>query len=127
MRRPAHARSGFVAIEFVAAMALLFLPTLVLVASVPVWSERRHAATVLAREVARSAAATWPSSSDGGVGGVIDSVAANYGVPRGDIAASVSVAGDRGGQATARVTVLMPSLQLPLLGAAGSWHWTTTY
>ena len=120
-------RSGFVAVELVASVALLLVPTLVLVASVPVWSERRHAATVIAREAARAEAAAWPSTADGDVDAVVASVAADYGVPRDELQTVVAVSGSRGGQAVARVTILMPALHLPLMGDAGAWHWTTTY
>jgi NADH:ubiquinone oxidoreductase subunit H len=52
--RPRDGR-GFVAIEWVAAVALLLLPVVVLVATLPSWAERRHAATVAAREAATAA------------------------------------------------------------------------
>jgi len=120
-------QGGFVAVELAAAIALLLVPTLVLVASIPVWSERRHAATVVAREAARIAAAGWPAGAGGDVDAVVDSVAADYGVPRADLAVSVDVGPTRGGQAAAHVTVLMPALHLPLIGDAGAWHWSTTY
>ena len=118
---------GFVAVELVAAIALLLVPTIVLVASVPVWSERRHTATVVAREAARAAAAGWPSPAGSDVDSVVASVAADYGVSRADLAVSVDVDSARGGQAAAHVTVVMPALHLPLIGDAGAWHWSTTY
>jgi hypothetical protein len=121
------ARSGFVAVELVAAVALLLVPTVVLVASIPVWSEQRHAATVIAREAARVAAAGWPAPAGADVDAVIASEAADYGVPSGDVSATVTVDHARAGQAVARVTVLMPALHLPLIGDAGAWHWSTSY
>ena len=39
---------GFIAIEWVAAIAMLLLPAVVLVATLPTWAERRHAASVAA-------------------------------------------------------------------------------
>jgi hypothetical protein len=125
--RRRRGRSGFIAVEFVVAVALLLVPTIILVASIPVWSERRHAATVIAREAARAAAAGWPAPAGGDVGAVVDSVAADYGVPATDVAASVTVGDGRAEQAVARVTVVMPALRLPLIGDAGEWHWTTSY
>ncbi len=118
---------GFIAVEFSAAVALLLVPTVVLVASLPVWSERRHAATVVAREAARYAAQQWPSTSGDGVNAVVASVAADYGVPADDLAVEVSENGGRGGQVVAHVAVVMPALHLPLIGDAGSWRFTTTY
>ncbi len=121
----ARGEAGFVAIEFVASIAMLLVPTIVLVASIPVWSERRNAATVLAREVARAAAAHWPS--DTAVDDVIDAVADDYGVPRSDLSVSVHTDSARGGQADAHVTVVMPALHLPLIGDEGAWRWSTNY
>ncbi len=118
---------GFVAVELTAAIALLFVPTVVLVASVPVWSERRHAATVIAREAARAAAARWPVTDGSVVEGVVESVARDYGVPRQEVSAAVQVDAGRGGQAVARVAIVMPALHLPVIGDAGAWSWTTTY
>ena len=60
-----HDPSGFVAIELVLAIGLLLFPVVLLVASLPQWSERQHAAIVAAREAARVAAQEWPV--DGGV------------------------------------------------------------
>ena len=48
-----RSQQGLVAIEWVAALALLLLPIVVLVATLPEWAERRHAATVAAREATR--------------------------------------------------------------------------
>ena len=54
---------GFVAIEWVAAVAMLLLPVVVLVATLPTWAERRHAATVAAREAARDLQQHWPAGN----------------------------------------------------------------
>ena len=51
-RREQRDERGFVAVEWVAAIAVLMLPVVVLVATLPNWAERRHAATVAAREAA---------------------------------------------------------------------------
>ena len=67
MRVPSRRRSesGFVAIEWVAAIAMLLLPIVVLVATMPGWAERRHAATVAAREAARDLVDNWPNGDPG--------------------------------------------------------------
>jgi hypothetical protein len=44
-----------------AAVGLLLLPIVVLVATVPVWAERRHTATVAAREAVRVLVRDWPN------------------------------------------------------------------
>ena len=51
---------GFVAIEWVAAVAFLLLPVVVLVATMPVWAERKNAATIAAADAARLLVADWP-------------------------------------------------------------------
>ena len=80
-----HDPSGFVAIELVLAIGLLLFPVVLLVASLPQWSERQHAAIVAAREAARVAAQEWPA--DGGVDAerVAREVATTYGIAPGDL------------------------------------------
>ena len=46
---------GFVATELVLAIGLLLFPIVLLVGSLPQWSERQHAAIVAAREAAQVA------------------------------------------------------------------------
>ena len=120
-------RRGFVAVEFVAGVALLLVPALLLVASLPTWSEREHAATVAAREAARYAAQQWPSDTDGQAVAVALLAAANYGVPARDLEVTMDSNVDRGGQVRATVTIVMPAIVVPGMGAHGAWHWTTSY
>src|SRR4051812_26146920 len=56
---------GFVAIEWVAAVAMLLLPAVVLVGALPTWAERRHAATVAARGAAGDLQLQWPAGDEG--------------------------------------------------------------
>ena len=116
--------SGFVAIELVLAIGLLLFPVVLLVASLPQWSERQHAAIVAAREAAQVAAQEWPV--DGGVDAerVAREVSTTYGIAPGDLAITVSPPPPRGGLLTATVTVRMPALAVPLLARAGAWSWT---
>ena len=116
---------GFVAIEFVGAIAVLLLPVVMLVAVLPRWSEREHAGTVIARELARSAARTWPNL-DAAASGIVDEVAANLNVAPTDVRWSVVADAHRGGQILATVTIVMPTLAVPGIGTAGTWKWTTT-
>ena len=119
-----HDPSGFVAIELVLAIGLLLFPVVLLVASLPQWSERQHAAIVAAREAARVAAQEWPV--DGGIDAerVAREVATTYGIAPGDLVITVSPPPERGGLLTATVTVRMPALAVPLLARAGAWSWT---
>jgi hypothetical protein len=125
-RAPIRRAGGFVAIEFVAGVALLLVPCLLLVAAVPVWSEREHAATVAAREAARYAAEHWPADTTDAATAIAQLEAVNLGVPISDIAVQLDVDDWRGGQARVRVTVVMPAVVVPGIGRRGAWHWTAT-
>jgi hypothetical protein len=117
---------GFVAIEWVAAVALLLLPIVVLVATLPAWAERRHAATVAAREAVRVLVRDWPNADPNKSAVVAREVAADHGVAAGDVVVSVvSVGAARGDVARVAVRVTMPALSV--LGmSAGEWHYTAT-
>jgi len=117
---------GFVAIEFVVAVAMLLVPVVMLVAAVPTWVERRHAATVAAREAARAASESFPADLAGGAE-IATVVAGNYGVGPDEIEVHIVTDGTRGGQVTAFVTVTLPALAVPFGGGIGEWHVTTSY
>jgi len=115
---------GFVAIEWVAAVALLLLPVIVLVATLPAWAERRHAATVAAREAGRELVRGWPTADPALVGALARDVAADHGVPAGDVAVEVlSVGVARGDMVRVAVKVKMPAISIPGM-SAGEWHYT---
>jgi hypothetical protein len=124
--RPTPAR-GYVAVEFAAGVALLLVPVLLLVAVLPTWSEREHAAAVAAREAARYAAQRWPDDVDGAAVDVAEVAVTRYGVPATDVRVVMATNVGRGGQVRATVTILMPALVVPGMGAHGGWHWTTSY
>src|SRR5215475_11236423 len=98
---------GFVAIEFLLAIAVLLLPVVLLVASLPQWSERQHAATVAADEAARVAIAAWPADGTEAATDAADTVASTYGVPVSDLQVAVSPRPPRGGLLTVTVTIRM--------------------
>jgi hypothetical protein len=118
---------GFVALEWVAAVAMLLLPTLVLVASLPVWVERRHVATVAAREAAvavlRDGAVPDPVRADF----VARSVAATRGVDAGDVRVRVTGGEGRGAVLTIAVDVRMPALAIPGVGDVASFWYTAVH
>jgi hypothetical protein len=116
--------SGFVAIEWVAAVALLLLPIVVLVASMPGWAERRHAATVAAREAARELVDAWPNGSADSAVVVATEVAADHGIAVGDIDVRVSSLGEvRGEEVVVEVVVTMPAIGVSGM-SVGTWHYT---
>ena len=115
---------GFVAIEWVAAVALLLLPIVVLVATLPVWAERRHAATVAAREAARALAREWPNGNPHEAEVVAREVGADHGVAAVDVAVRVlSIGAARGDLARVAVEVTMPAISVVGM-SAGEWHYT---
>jgi hypothetical protein len=121
MRRSEH---GFVAVEWVAAVGLLLLPIIMLVATLPVWAERRNAATVSAREAARLLVRQWPDRDPDAAARVAREVAADHGVDAEDVQVRVDGGGvDRGAYVRVVVEVTMPAIAV--LGMrAGSWDYT---
>jgi hypothetical protein len=120
-----RAQGGFVTVEWVAAVAFLLLPVVVLVATLPAWTERRHAATVAAREAA-SAAVLRAEVDPGAARAVAVDVARNYGMEARDVAVSVRAGARRGAYVTVDVSVRMPAIAVPGLVEAGSWTYTAT-
>jgi hypothetical protein len=115
---------GFVAIEWVAAIALLLLPVVVVVASMPGWAERRHAATVAAREAARELVDAWPNGDAAAATLVATEVAADHGIDASDLDIRVPSVGEaRGGEVVVEVEVTMPALGVIGM-SVGSWHYT---
>lgn len=115
---------GFVAIEWVAAVGLLLLPVVVLVASMPNWAERRHTATVAAREAARVLVDAWPNGDATAAALVATEVAADHGVAGSDIDVRVLSVGEaRGAEVVVEVEVTMPAIGVDGM-SVGSWHYT---
>jgi hypothetical protein len=116
--------SGFVAIEWVASIALLLLPIVVLVSTMPAWAERKHAATVAAREAARDLVDNWPNGSPAAAVLVAQDVAADHGGPAADVVVRVpSVGKSRGTDVEVDVEVRMPALGVGGM-SVGAWHYT---
>ena len=115
---------GFIAIEWVAAIALLLLPMVVLVATLPSWAERKNGATVAAREAARDLVDSWPNGSPEAAVLVATDVAADHGIDASDIDVRVpSVGVARGDEVEVDVEVTMPAIGLNGM-SVGSWHYT---
>lgn len=124
-RRVGHAGAsqGFVAVELAAAIALLLVPTLLLVATLPTWFERRHAAVVAAREAALVAAETWPGDGRARAEDAARLVARDHGIEDSEVHVSVAPPIERGDTAIATVTVEMPVVSA--LGLRlGGFAWT---
>jgi hypothetical protein len=120
-RRP---DSGFIAVEWVAAVALLLLPIVALVATMPQWAERRNAATVAAREAARELVNSWPNGEPNVAVLIAREVAADHGIAASDLDVRVvSLGRDRGDDVVVDVEVTMPAIGVDGM-SAGSWHYT---
>ena len=121
---------GFAALELSAGVAVLLLPVVLLVVSIPRWSDRQGLARIAARDAARTV----------GLRGWCDRAAADAAVRRVAVVAGVDPGAmrltvdctpatplPRGGAVTARVTVAMPALAVPLIGVAAGWSWTAEH
>jgi hypothetical protein len=118
---------GFVAIEFALAVGLLLLPVVMLVAALPAWVEREHAASVAAAEATGVAARAFPADGRADALAAAQQAVANYGVDGSDLMVSYDrFELARGGTVTARVRVTMPALVVPGLGTVGGFHYTVT-
>lgn len=122
-----RAAKGQAAIELVASVGLLLLPVVLLVASLPTWSERRHVAIAAAREASVVAANGYPRDVGSEAEAIAVAIASAYGVPEGDIDVHVTADRRRGGSVAATVTVRMPAISIPGAGSVGAWTWRTTH
>jgi hypothetical protein len=122
--------SGFVATEFAFGVAVLVLPVALLVLTFPRWSERQVTARVISREVARRAARD--GLCDRGAAAALGAtMARNLGVVPADVSVDLRCADGSalapGADVESRVTVVMPAVQLPGIGAVGTWSWTARH
>jgi len=122
---PARRDAGFVAIEWVAAVTLLLVPAVVLGGSLPRWAERRHAATVAAREAVRELQREWPDLDAQEAELVARYVAADHGVDPSDVTIRVDAPGaGPGDQLRVEVSVKVPAIAVPGLSRTASWTYT---
>jgi len=115
---------GFVAIEWVAAIGMLLLPVVVLVATLPAWVERRHVATVAAREAAQVLVNDWPHGDAQTAARVAREIAVDHGIEARDVDVRVSPPSpEPGGSITVAVAVAMPALAIGGV-VVGEWRST---
>jgi hypothetical protein len=116
---------GFVAIEWVAAIAMLLLPAVALVGTLPTWAERKHAATVAAREAARDLEQHWPAGDVAEAELVAKYVAADHGIRPYEVSVRVLDRGvSPGDQIRVEVEVAMPAIMVPGARRVGAWTYT---
>lgn len=115
---------GEAALEWALGTTLILLPTLALVALVPVWVERQSMARVAAQQAAQVAII----ADDLGVGpAVAAQVAANHDVPAADLTVTVAGSLERDGSVTATAVVYLPVLRIPLIGDFGGANLTHVF
>lgn len=123
--------AGFAAVELVAGVALLVLPVALLVLSVPVWAETQTSARTIAREAARVLAladddATGRAAALAMAARIADNLGVELVAPP-TLEGTVDAPPGRAGTVTARVTVRLPLLGLPLLADLTEVDWTVAH
>ena len=106
--------------EVVAAIACLLLPVVVLVGTLPTWMERKHAATIAAREAA--AAVLRDPGVDAAA--LADDIAANYGIETDDVDVRVAGSVGAGSVVTVEVDIRMPAIGAGPFAAGPAWTYT---
>jgi hypothetical protein len=115
---------GFVAIEWVAAVAFLLLPVVVLVATLPVWAERKNAATIAAHDAARVLVADWPHGDAAVAVAWALEATTDRGIAATDVKVRVLAPGAApGDDVRVEVTVTMPAIAVGGI-RAGEWRYT---
>jgi hypothetical protein len=130
MRRACSHESGFVATEFALGVGVLLLPVVVVVLTIPTWSERQTTARAIAREVGR-AVAREGLCNDAVAADLADIMAMNLGLARADLEVGLDCASGAplapGDEVQVSVTVQMPAVRLPAIGSVGAWSWTARH
>jgi len=118
---------GAAAIELPLAVGLLLLPISMIVMLVPQWPERQ----TIARAAAKDAASVYSNAVDPVIGAEqarasVEQAAVNAGLPPG--ALTVELVGEwcRACTVTAHVTVDIPAVDIPMMGAVGSFTWSAS-
>ncbi len=115
---------GFVAIEWVAAVACLLLPVVVLVATLPAWAERKNAAAIAAADAARLLAADWPHGDVTAAVARAREATTDRGIAVTDVNVRVLATGAApGDDVRVEVTVTMPAIAVGGIHA-GEWRYT---
>jgi hypothetical protein len=118
---------GYVAAELAIGVGLLIMPVALLVLTLPSWSERQTTARAIVREVARTVAVLG-ICDQGHAQEVGRTMAGNLGLPAEEVTIALDCAPGarlgRGGEVSASVTVAVPAVDIPGIGAVGAWSWT---
>ena len=127
MNDPCPRQRGFVAVELAAGVALLVFPVALLVACLPGWFDRQSLARQAARDAARAVVLDGTCRDEVASAAALR-VARGAGVDPAEVRVELDcVAGSalaRDGVVSARVTVDMPAVNVPLIGSVAAWRWT---
>jgi hypothetical protein len=128
--RSGNRQGGFVATELALGVAVLLLPVVFVVLTIPSWSERQTTGRAIAREVGRAVARDgWCNT--GLANDLAEMMAANLALARADVRVGLDCApGDAlvpGSELAVTVTVRMPAVHVPALGTVGEWSWTARH
>lgn len=120
-------RGSAIPLSLLLGTALIVLPVMVLVLTLPAWEQR----AVDAQDAARTAARALVTADDweDGVSAADEAVAqleTGDGLPPTDLTVSYSGSLDPGGSVTAAVTVVIPAGNVPGLGFVGQLHYTAS-
>jgi hypothetical protein len=130
LREPGRNERGFVAIELAAGVALLVFPIAMLVATLPAWFDRQSLARQSARDAARAVVLDGVCRDDVASPAALR-IARGGGVASNDVRVVLDCAPGRAlardGHVTARVTVEIPAVSVPLVGSVGTWRWTAVH
>ena len=126
----ARGERGFVAIELAAGAALLVLPVAMLVASLPGWFDRQSVARQAARDAARAVVLDGTCRAEV-ASDAVDRIATGAGLDPSEVQVDLDcvdgAALERDHAVTARVTIDMPAVVVPMIGSVGAGHWTTAH
>lgn len=120
-------RGAATPLTLVLGVALIVLPVLVLILTVPIWEERTVDAQDAARAAARAVviAANEPSGI-AAANQAVDEVFYGDGIPADEVAVAYSGEDLPGGSVTVTVTVVIPAGEVPGLGSIGQLHYTAS-
>ncbi len=118
---------GAAAIELPLAAGLLLLPIAMLTMLLPQWPERQ----TIARAAAKDAATVLANAPDASTGAqlasaAVEQAATNHGLPPGTMTVEFRGQWCRACTVTATVTIDIPAVDVPAVGAVGAFTWSTS-
>jgi hypothetical protein len=120
-------RGSAIPLTLLLGVALIVMPVMLLVLTLPTWEQRAVDAQDAARNAARAlvTADNWGDGVSAANQTVSDLVVGD-GLPPEDLTVAYSGTLDPGGTVTAAVTVVIPAGNLPGLGFVGELHYTAS-